>query len=123
MTNNAVESTLSADEPGLTAQPVTVGESISMAQQELVQACVAIIDKRRAGTLTTSQASLQLFGLLPGDTASGALAHYIDQLSEIERSHAVALLRGSTARPARQGGEASDDTVEGSNEHGAPIPC
>lgn len=99
MTHNAAKPTLPSVKPSMARGSDTPQLDTSTAQQALVQSCMEVIEEQHKGNLSTSQVALKLFSLLPEDMSQGVLAHYIDQLAEIECSHAVALQSGSLESP------------------------
>src|SRR5882724_7854149 len=56
-------------------------------QTETIQACLDTIDGWRKGMITTSQATLHVFRLLPDPCSIHALNQYTEKLDEINRLH------------------------------------
>jgi hypothetical protein len=86
------QSTLS---PGDT---VSDSELISVAAEQSLR----IVESRRSGDITTAEATIQFYRVLPfGDRGESALRRYVELCTEIDSDHAVAAVRRGE-RPERR---------------------
>jgi hypothetical protein len=61
----------------------------------VVEECLRIVERRRSGELTTGEATIQFYKILPDDEhGEAALKRYIELCTEIDTEHAVAAMRG-----------------------------
>ena len=87
-------------------------------QTETIQACLDTIDEWRRGTITTSQATLHLFRLLPDLSSIHTLNQYTEKLDEIDRLHLHAYERGHKQLPIDSGRHGERDGVASSGQRG-----
>src|SRR5882724_7642531 len=62
--------------------------------QEVVQSCMAIVEQKCKGEITTMEAILGLLRTLPEGGSITAFSHYIKQLTEVEIEWATTLEQG-----------------------------
>src|SRR5882724_5823868 len=69
---------------------------VSSTQQALVQTCLAIIEEHQSGNVTLTQATIQIFGILPNNKFSTeAFTTYVEQLTQTDQNHLLASVQGS----------------------------
>jgi hypothetical protein len=90
---------MNQDEPQL-EQPGHTSTTIESHGDELpidnrAELCMLVIEQRRQSKITTADAALQIFSLLPED-GGGDLAYkrYVEMCTEVDREHATAESRG-----------------------------
>src|SRR5882724_3252260 len=101
----AMPSVISAGPLGSSGSPpqlvsptvISTNASITPIQQALVWTCLAIVKEHQKGNITHSQATVQVFSVLPDNKfGSKAFISYVEQLSQTERDRLVAVTCGTT---------------------------
>jgi hypothetical protein len=81
--------------------------------------CLRIVERRRSGELTTSEATIQLYNTLPDDERSeSALKLYIDGCTEIDAEHAAAVRGGRWLSQCVRSAGCADSGAGPSEERG-----
>ena len=93
MSTNENQLPTSSDRPtGSNTGPIATRSGFTA---DTVQACLDIVDERRRGIISSSQATLRLVRLLPEPSSIHALKRYTEKIDEIDRLHMQALQRGN----------------------------
>ena len=67
--------------------------------QEVVQSCMAIVEQKRKGEITTMEAILGLLRTLPEGGSITAFSHYVNQLMEVKIEQETTHKQGSNTIP------------------------
>ncbi|KAF8575434.1 hypothetical protein K439DRAFT_748658 [Ramaria rubella] len=110
-----------------TVTPST-GSSSQQVEQDVVKSCLEIVESRRHGDITTSEAASRFLTILPvSQERDAAFRRYVEMCAEIDREHAVAedhakrgeILDGSTGA---RGNKAPPEEIPTHLHHRVTVP-
>jgi len=78
-------------QPNMTV--TSINNNVTISQQALVRTCLTVVEEHQGGNISLAQATIQVFGILPGNTfGTEAFGTYIEQLTQTEHEHATAAI-------------------------------
>src|SRR5882672_9996414 len=106
-TRNATTQLIGTSVPSPTVSiPDAADAGISSTQRALVRTCLAVVDEHRKGNITHTQATIQIFGILPDDKFGiEAFTSYVEQLSQTDPSGETVGLKRSADQMFGSGDE------------------